>query len=143
MAVAIYNGLNRPENCHYYQTKLLEINTEKRKDAVVEFQKLIVDEFNSSKLLAKFEPIVKAIGDFVPNVVLSINASIEAAHASDAGAGFDIVAKEVRALATKSKDEAAKIYTSLDELQRVLDSAVEQFEIKLKVFLSEGTSIDE
>jgi hypothetical protein len=138
MAVAIYNGLNRPENCHYYQQKLLNINSEKRKEAVTEFQKLIVEEFNSEKLLAKFEPIVKAIeGISFQTSLLSINASIEAAHAGDAGAGFDIVAKEVRELASKSKDEATKIYSSLEELQSVLDNAVDQFENQLHVFLSE------
>lgn len=138
MAIAIYNGLNKPENCHYYQQKLLQINSEKRKEAVTEFQKLIVEEFNSERLLAKFEPIVKAIeGISFQTSLLSINASIEAAHAGDAGAGFDIVAKEVRELASKSKDEATKIYSSLDELQKVLDNATDQFEQQLHVFLSE------
>lgn len=138
MAVAIYNGLNKPQNCHHYQQKLLEINNEKRKDAVTEFQKLIVEEFNSEKLLARFEPIVKAIeGISFQTSILSINASIEAAHAGDAGAGFDIVAKEVRDLASKSKDEATKIYESLEDLQKVLDNAVDQFENQLHVFLSE------
>lgn len=137
MAIAIYNGLNKPENCHYYQQKLLYINSEKRKEAVTEFQKLIIDEFNSEKLLAKFGPIVKAIeGIAFKTSLLSINASIEAAHAGDAGAGFDIVAKEVRDLASKSKDEATKIYTSLSDLQKVLDHSVEQFEDQLRVFLS-------
>jgi len=69
--------------------------------------------------------------------LLLINASIEAAHAGHAGAGFDIVAKEVKDLAGRSKDEAAKIYTSLDELQKVLDNAVEQFENQLHIFLNE------
>jgi len=138
MAIAIYNGLNKPQNCHYYQHNLLEQNGEKRKEAVTEFQKLIVEEFNSEKLLAKFEPIVKAIeGIAFQTSLLSINASIEAAHAGDAGAGFDIVAKEVRELASKSKDEATKIYSSLEDLQKVLDSAVDQFENQLHVFLSE------
>lgn len=137
MATAIYNGLNKPENCHYYQQSLLNINIEKRKEAVSEFQQLIVEEFNSQKLLAKFEPIVKAIeGISFQTSLLSINASIEAAHAGDAGAGFDIVAKEVKELAGKSKDEATKIYSSLDDLQKVLDNAVAQFEDKLHVFLS-------
>lgn len=138
MAIAIHNGLNRPENCHHYQQKLLQINSEKRKEAVVEFQKLIVEEFNSAKLLARFEPIIKAIeGISFQTSLLSINASIEAAHAGDAGAGFDIVAKEVRELASKSKDETTKIYASLEDLQRVLDNAVDQFENQLHVFLSE------
>lgn len=138
MAIAIYNGLNKPENCHHYQQKLLEIDSEKRKQVVTEFQNLIINEFNSEKLLARFAPIVKAIeGIAFQTSLLSINASIEAAHAGNAGAGFDIVAKEVRDLASKSKDEATKIYTSLDDLQKVLDHAVKQFEEQLHLFLSD------
>lgn len=138
MAIAIYNGLNKPQNCHYYQQKQLEIDSEKRKEAVNEFQELIVEEFNSKKLLGKFEPIIKAIENIsFQTSLLSINASIEAAHAGDAGAGFDIVAKEVRELANKSNEETVKIYGSLEELQKVLDNAVGQFETKLKVFLSD------
>lgn len=140
MAIAIYNGLNKPENCHYYQAKLLEINSEKRKEAVTEFQKLITEEFNSAKLLARFGPIIKAIEAIsFQTSLLSINASIEAAHAGDAGAGFDIVAKEVRELASRSKDETTKIYASLEDLQTVLDGATDQFENQLRVFLSEDT----
>lgn len=138
MAIAIYNGLNKPQNCHYYQQKELEINSEKRRQAMTEFQQLIMDAFNSEKLLSKFSPIVKAIETIsFQTSILSINASIEAAHAGDAGAGFDIVAKEVKSLAGKSKEEAEKIYSSLSELQKVLDSAVEQFEDKLQTFMAE------
>lgn len=140
MATAIYNGLNKPENCHYYQAKLLEINSEKRKEAVTEFQKLITEEFNSAKLLARFGPIIKAIEAIsFQTSLLSINASIEAAHAGEAGAGFDIVAKEVRELASRSKDETTKIYASLEDLQIVLDGATDQFENQLRAFLSEET----
>lgn len=138
MAIAIYNGLNKPQNCHHYQQKLLQINNEKRKEAVTEFQSLIVEAFNSEKLLAKFDPIVKAIeGIAFQTSLLSINASIEAAHAGDVGAGFDIVAKEVKELAGRSKDEAVKIYDSLSDLQKVLDNATKQFDNQLHVFLSE------
>lgn len=138
MAIAIYNGLNKSENCHHYQAKLLEVNLEARKKAVVEFQKLIVEEFNSKKLLGRFEPIIKAIeGISFQTSLLSINASIEAAHAGDAGAGFAIVAKEVRELANKSSGETSRIYDSLEDLQKVLDNAVSQFEKQLDVFLSE------
>ncbi|MEI8377231.1 MAG: [Fe-Fe] hydrogenase large subunit C-terminal domain-containing protein [bacterium] len=138
MAIAIYNGLNKPENCHHYQSRLLEVNLEARKKAVVEFQKLIVESFSSKQLLGRFEPIIKAIeGISFQTALLSINASIEAAHAGEAGAGFAIVAKEVRELANKSSDETKRIYSSLEDLQRVLDNAVSQFEEQLDVFLSE------
>jgi len=88
--------------------------------------------------LGRFEPIVKAIENIsFQTSLLSINASIEAAHAGSAGAGFDIVAKEVQALANKSNGETAKIYESLQDLQKVLDNAVNQFEAQLDVFLSD------
>lgn len=144
MAVAIYNGLNKPENCHHYQAKLLHVNLEARKQAVTEFQKLIIEEFNSKKLLARFDPIIKAIeGISFQTSLLSINASIEAAHAGDAGVGFAVVAKEVRDLANKSGEETKKIYESLDDLQQVLDAAVDQFEKQLAVFLSDQKKMAE
>lgn len=144
MAIAIFNGLNKPENCHHYQAKLLHVNLEARKTAVVEFQKLIVEEFNSKKLLARFDPIIKAIeGISFQTSLLSINASIEAAHAGDAGVGFAVVAKEVRELANKSGEETKKIYSSLDDLQTVLDNAVTQFEKQLDIFLSEQKTMEE
>lgn len=142
MAIAIYNGLNKPENCHHYQQKMLEINNKKRKEVVTEFQNLIIEEFNSKKMLARFNPIIKAIeGIAFQTSILSINASIEAAHAGDIGAGFDIVAKEVRNLANKSKEETSKIYDSLNDLQKVLDNAVDKFESQLHILLNEETQI--
>lgn len=138
MAVAIANGLNKPGNCHHYQQKMLEVSSRKRMEAVASFQTLIVDEFNSEKLLARFKPIISSIESIsVQTSMLSINASIEAAHAGAAGAGFDVVAREVRALATRSSGETSRIYASLEELQQVLDGAVRQFEERLKAFVDE------
>ncbi len=140
MAIAIYNGLNKPQNCHYYQSKLLKINLEARKEAVEKFQELITNEFNAKNLLSRFDPIIKAIEDIsFQTSLLSINASIEAVHAGDAGTGFDVVAKKVRELAGKSNEEAAKIYKSLDDMQLAMDKAVGEFEKQLETFLAEET----
>ena len=138
MAVAIYNGLNKPRNCHHYQEKLLKINLENTKKVSDLAQQLVLREFNSEKLLARFGPIIKAIEDIsFQTSLLAVNASIEAAHAGDAGAGFDIVAKEVKELASKSTEETVKIYNSLSDLQSVLDTAVFQFEQQLNEFLAQ------
>lgn len=137
MAAAIYHGLNKPENCHYYQAKRIELDSkafeEQRKHNIEEFEKIILEGFNSKKLVTKFEPIVKAIESIsFQTALLSINASIEAAHAGNAGAGFDIVAKEVRELANRSKEEVQKIYTTLEEMQVDLDKANDLFESELR-----------
>src|SRR5574344_2236017 len=140
MAIAIYNGLNKPENCHYYQHRMLEIDKMERKEALdmllSKIQTLMLDEFNSQKLLEQFEPIIKAIeGTSFKTTLLSLNAAVEAAHAGDAGAGFAVVAQEVKALANQSKTEVEKIYGTVQDLQKTLDESVNSFDGELKKFL--------
>ena len=47
--------------------------------------------------------------------ILSLNASVEAAHAGDAGSGFAVIAEEVRRLALKSKTASQEIFGSAEE----------------------------
>jgi methyl-accepting chemotaxis protein len=55
-------------------------------------------------------PIVESVRDLAAQShVLSLNASLEAVRAGDAGRGFSVVAKEVRGLAEQSGNEAARI----------------------------------
>lgn len=55
--------------------------------------------------------------------MLSLNATIEAAHAGDMGAGFGIVAQEVRALAQSSTKTGKEIY----KRARLIDDALRKF----------------
>ncbi len=56
--------------------------------------------------------------------LLSLNASIEAARAGDAGRGFSVVADEIRKLSVKSVDSAAEIEKIINNISRKTQATV-------------------
>lgn len=69
--------------------------------------------------------IIGVVNDVAEQVnILSVNAAIEAAKAGDQGAGFAVVAQEIRVLADESKRATAQVQKILKDTQKAVSTAV-------------------
>jgi len=75
---------------------------------------------------------IQRIGDITTSVhdtarqlrLISLNASIEASNAGEAGTGFGVVATEVKDLAERSQNSTIHVQNILEEIRRATDRAV-------------------
>lgn len=75
--------------------------------------------------------------------LLAMNAAIEAAHAGDRGAGFAVVAHEIRKLAEQSSGNSKEISDAVKRILAVIDSAGEQSKEMEAAFDTMTQAIDE
>ncbi len=66
--------------------------------------------------------------------LLSMNAAIEAAHAGEAGAGFGVVAEEIRKLAADSAEEAKSIRENVEEMLKKIEQGTKESDEAGKAF---------
>jgi iron only hydrogenase large subunit-like protein len=134
MAIALHNGLSRSELCfHKHNIELrkneeLAVTKSERQEKftssfftaiegmvrqVKESAQLMREINNGSGEIAEVISVVSKIAR--QTNLLALNASIEAARAGKAGAGFSVVAEEVRKLAKSSNEAASRIEELVQE----------------------------
>lgn len=73
------------------------------------------------ELSKQIRSVAEALNDFAERTsLLSMNASIEAAHAGSRGAGFAVIAQEIKKLAAASAERAAKINELVKEIEQAV-----------------------
>jgi Na+-translocating ferredoxin:NAD+ oxidoreductase RNF subunit RnfB len=127
MATAIFNGLNRPENCHFYQTALIEAGAASKKETLREvmlnFDQVIGQVSEAAKSTAQLDKIAVAIIKLAKQThMISLNAAIEAYRAGHAGAAFGVVADAVRDLAESVRREANAIDPCSKDLHEAFEA---------------------
>lgn len=75
--------------------------------------------------------------------LLSLNASIEAAHAGEAGAGFDVVASEMRELSSGSDMFSKQVADVVTEMLEHVETTAQQFEDSKEAIMQSETAMKE
>lgn len=83
----------------------------------------ITELSHSAKQLLEANKLISSITERTN--LLAMNASIEASHAGAQGAGFAVVAKEIRELAEKSRERQKDVSSAITEMTGMVQSIVE------------------
>lgn len=85
--------------------------------------------------------LIKEIAD--ETKMLGLNAAIEAARAGEAGAGFSVVASEIRKLSDQSRDTVAKIRELTANIGRKVQDTISSSELSMKSTEEQAAATEE
>ncbi|MCR4632108.1 MAG: 4Fe-4S binding protein [Treponema sp.] len=151
MAVAIFNGLNRRENCHHYVqaianedhekeireavnsiTEAVRSGSEALKSNVHDLQEIRNMNILTTEGIKDLNKKINGIWDIVGIInnvadqtkIIAFNAELEASSSGEAGKNFHIVATEIRRLSDTVIDSIKEIKTIIGEIQHASDRLI-------------------
>lgn len=103
---------------------------------------------NSINELSKLSDHAREMNDAIADIakqtnLLSLNASIEASRAGEAGRGFSVVAEEVRKLSEQSKHTAGEISSIIGQMVELIERSTRQMNTEVRSQVSEGLRVSE
>ncbi len=111
--------MNHVEDSNNIYKELIE----KMKESEASEIELSLEAEKLSEKILEIQKIADVVNDISKNTnLLSLNASIEAAKAGEAGAGFSVVASEIRKLAGISSVQAVEIQNIINEIKTMIRS---------------------
>jgi iron only hydrogenase large subunit-like protein len=133
MAVAIFNDLNRPENCHTYQEALIRegavAKQEMLQHVMQDFTQVIEGVVTVSKDADDLDDMAKSIIKLSSQAqILALNAAIESSRAGAAGAAFGVVADAVKEMSDNVREQAVRIQPCSHKLHDAFQMVVREVE---------------
>lgn len=107
--------------------------------SIEDLSKDILEISSSTKKINDFVNIIDEIANSIN--LISINASIEAAHAGEVGKGFAVVAKEINNLAEKSKEATELIKGTTKDIRDKINGTIEILNETKEVSVKESKSV--
>ncbi len=124
---------------------MVEFFTSKVEGLKVISDKVILSD-NKSKIVKKLSDKMVSIVNIIDDIsrqtnLLAINASIEAARRGESGKGFNVIAKEIRDLSSKSKTSTDEVSRIIDEMKSSIDDSTNAIEATKFIVNEQVTSI--